>query len=92
MGKKKNQTFFHGTYSNLASYIFLSNNVKVFQWLLKSKLLNFITKVNSNNRNETKSDIIHGAYLIWHHFSYVAKYWNISKTLLQKWTQTSKEH
>ena len=57
MEMKQNQTFFHGTYSNLTSYVFLSKNVKVFQWLLESKFLSFITKVNSNNENETKSDI-----------------------------------
>ena len=44
MEVKKNQTFFHGAYSKLASYI-------------KSKFLSFMTKVNPNKGNETKSDI-----------------------------------
>ena len=35
----------------------LSKNIKVFQWLSKSKFLSFMTKVNPNNGNETKSDI-----------------------------------
>ena len=47
---------------------FLLKDIKVFQWLLKSKFLNFMTRVISNNKNETKSDIFHGT------FSFVAKY------------------
>ena len=31
--------------------------IKVFQWLSKSKFLSFITEVNPNNGNETKSDV-----------------------------------
>ena len=54
---KSDQTFFHGTYSNLTTYLYLSKNIKVFQRLSKSKLLSFMTKVNTNNENETKSDI-----------------------------------
>ena len=50
---KPNQTLFDRTYSNLTS-LFLVKKIKVFQWLLKSKLM---TKVKSNNGNETKSDI-----------------------------------
>ena len=57
MEMKQNQTFFHGTYSNLTPYLFLSKYIEVFQWLSKSKFLNFMTKVNPNNWNETKSDI-----------------------------------
>ena len=29
-GKKQNQTFFHGTYSNVSPYVFLSKNIKIF--------------------------------------------------------------
>ena len=57
MEMKQNQTFFHGTYSNLTPYLFLLKNIKIFQWLSKSKFLSFMTKVNPNNGNETKSDI-----------------------------------
>ena len=53
---KQNQTFSHGTYENL-TYLFLSKNTNVFQWLSKSNFLIFMTKVNQNNGNETKSDI-----------------------------------
>ena len=54
---KQNQTFFHGTYLNLTSYIFLSKYIRVFQRFSKSGFISFMTKVNPNNRNETKSDI-----------------------------------
>ena len=57
MEMKQNQTFFHGTYSNLTPYLFLLKNIKIFQWLSKSKFLSFMTKVNPNNGIETKSDI-----------------------------------
>ena len=57
MEMKQNQTFFHGTYSNLTPYLFLSKYIEVFQWLSKSKFLNFMTKVNPNHENKTKSDI-----------------------------------
>ena len=61
MEMKQYQTFYHETCSYLTSYIFLSKNIKVFQWLWKSKLLSFMTKVNSSNGNETKS-FFHGIY------------------------------
>ena len=35
----------------------LSKNIKVFQWLIRSKFVSFMTTVNPNNRNETKSNI-----------------------------------
>ena len=59
MGMKQNQTFFLGTYSNLTPYLFLSKNIKVIQWLSKSRFFRFMTKVkvNQNNGSETKSDI-----------------------------------
>ena len=34
MERKQNQTFFHGTYSNLTLYLFLSKYIEVFQWLI----------------------------------------------------------
>ena len=39
------------------NYFFLSKETKVFQWFSKSKFLNFMTKVNPNNGNDTTSDI-----------------------------------
>ena len=36
---------------------FFIKNIKIFQWLSKSKFLSFTTKVNPNNAKETKSDI-----------------------------------
>ena len=57
MEMKQSPTFFHGTYSNLTPYLFLSKYIEVFQWLSKSKFLNFMTKVNPNHENKTKSDI-----------------------------------
>ena len=35
---------------------FLSKNIPVFQWLSKSIFLSFMTTVNPNTVNETKSD------------------------------------
>ena len=70
---EKYQTFFHGIYSNLTP--FLSKHFKVFQWLSKSKFLIFMTKVNPNRGNETKSDIfLWDIFKIWHYFSMVKKY------------------
>ena len=53
MQMKQNQRFFHGFYDVI---YFLSKNAKLFQWLSKSQFLSFITKVDLNSRNETKSD------------------------------------
>ena len=36
---------------------FLSKNIKIFQWFLKSKFLSFIAEMNTNNENGTKSDM-----------------------------------
>ena len=47
---KQNQTFFHGAYSNLTSYLFSQKILKYFNDF-------FTTKENPNNRNETKSDV-----------------------------------
>ena len=57
---KQQQTFFFGIYSNLTSYHFLSNNIKVFkvfQRFSKSAFLSLMNKVNPNEGNETKSAI-----------------------------------
>ena len=51
---KQYQASFHGTYLNLTAYRLLSKYIKLFQCLSK---LEFHTKVNSNNGNESKSDI-----------------------------------
>ena len=37
---------------------FLLKNIKVIQWLSNSKVLTFVTELNPNNGNETKSDIL----------------------------------
>ena len=57
MEMKQNQTFCYRIYSNLTPYHFLSKNIKVFQWLSKSKIFGLMNKLNQNNGNETKSDI-----------------------------------
>ena len=57
MEMEQNKTFFHGRYSNLTPYLFLSKNIQVFQRLSKSTFHRFKTKVNENNENEAKSDI-----------------------------------
>ena len=62
MEMKQNQTLFHGTYSNPTSY-FLSEKIQVFQGFSKSKFPSFMTTVNPNNGNETKSDIFPWAIL-----------------------------
>ena len=54
----QNQTSSHGTYSNLTPCLSLSRNIKILQWLSKLKFNSFITKVNPNNGNKTKSDIL----------------------------------
>ena len=57
MEMKQNQTSFHGTYLFVTSYLFLPKYIRVFERFLKSEFISFMTKVNPNNRNETKSDI-----------------------------------
>ena len=39
------------------SIFFLSKYIKLFQWILKSEFLSFVTKVNPNNVNEAKLSI-----------------------------------
>ena len=91
-------SLFHGTCSNLTTYLFLLKNIKVFQWLLKWKLLSFMTKVNLNNGNETKSDvflwdifksdiILHGRNILKYLNDFY--HWPFSISL-QKWAQTIK--
>ena len=58
MEMNQNQTSSHGTYSNLTPCLSLSRNIKILQWLSKLKFNSFITKVNPNNGNKTKSDIL----------------------------------
>ena len=70
---KQSQTFFHGTYSNLTPYLFLSKHIKVFQWLSKSKFLSFLTKVNPNNENKRKSDIFPWGIFKHHIISFLSK-------------------
>ena len=94
---KQNQIFFNGTYFNLTSQLFLSKNIKLFQWILKSKFLNFMTKVNPNEMKQNQI-FFHGIYanltsffvghkiLKWINDFYN---WHLS-ILLQKWAQTSK--
>ena len=58
MEVKQNQTSYHGIYLNLTAYLlFPWKYIRVFQWLSKSEFLSFVTKVNQNNGNETKSDL-----------------------------------
>ena len=58
MEVKQNQTSYHGIYLNLTAYLlFLWKYIRVFQRLSKSEFLSFVTKVNQNNGNETKSDL-----------------------------------
>ena len=63
------------------TYIFLLKYIKVFQWLSKSEFVSFMTKMNPNNGNKTKSDIFP-----WDIFksgkSLAVKYLNISKTFI----------
>ena len=41
MEMKQNETFFHGTYLNLTSYLLVLKNIKVFQSILKIKVSQF---------------------------------------------------
>ena len=79
-------------------HIIFYQNVKVFQWLSKSKFLSFMTKVNPSIENETKSEVFHWAYPNLTSFFIGCKIlkcfndfynWHLSISL-QKWAQTSK--
>ena len=93
---KQNQIFFHGTYSNLTSYIFLSKNIKVFQWFSKSKFLSFITEVNQTMKMKQSQIFFQGTYSNLISFLIgpkILKYfnnfhnWDLSISL-QKWAKT----
>ena len=86
--------------SSLTSYLFLSKNIKVFQWLSKSEFLSFVTKVNPNNENEneTNQTFFHETYSNLTSFFISHKIpkcfndffnWHFSISL-QKWAQTIK--
>ena len=62
MEMKQNQTFFYGTYSNLSPYLFLPKYIEVFQWLSKSKFLNFMTKVNPKMKMKQNQTFFHGTW------------------------------
>ena len=49
-------TFWKGTFK-FDIIFYWSKNIKVFQWLSKSKFFSFMTKVNAKNENETKAAI-----------------------------------
>ena len=83
---KPNQTLFGMTYLNLTLFV-LSKNIKVFQWLSKSKFLCFMTKVNPNNGNKTKSGISIGHIQIWHQILFYHK-----NTKVFQWLSKSKFH
>ena len=73
--------------------IFLSKNIKVFQWLSKSKFYSFM---NPNNGNQTKSDIFPwGKFIVTSSFSikkifhYLNDFQNQNFSVLwPHWTQT----
>ena len=52
----KSDIFQPDMFKSEAISFFLPKNIKVFQWLTRSKFFSFMIKVNSNNGNETKSD------------------------------------
>ena len=54
MEMKQSQTFFHGTYSNVTLYLFLSKYIEVFQLL---EICSILWLKNKKNENETKSEI-----------------------------------
>ena len=57
MDMKQNQTFPHGTHSNLRPYFFYQNMVKYFNDFQNKQFFSFMTKMNPNNGNEKKSDV-----------------------------------
>ena len=57
MKMKQNQTSFHGIYLNLTAHIFNQNISNYFNDFQNQDFSIFLTKVNPNNGNETKSDI-----------------------------------
>ena len=98
MEMKQNQTFFYGTYSNLSPYLFLSKYIEVFQWLSKSKFLNFMPKVNPKMKMKQNQTFFLGTYSNLTLFFIVCKilnyfnhfyYWYFSISL-QNWAQSRK--
>ena len=80
------------------TYIFLLKYIKVFQWLSKSEFVSFMTKMNPNNGNKTKSDIFPwdifksgivfiGCKILKYFKDFYNWHFSIS---LQKWAQSSK--
>ena len=53
---KQNQTFFHGA-NSLWHHLFLLKKYSIISMTFKIKISQFLTTLNPNNRNETKSDI-----------------------------------
>ena len=97
---KQNQTFFHGTYSNLTltSYLFLLKKLKYLNDFKKQNLLVLWSTVKPNNGNGPKSNICSCDIFksnITFHWHKILKYfndffnWHVSISL-QKWAQTSK--
>ena len=88
---------------NISMIIFNNNYSKIFQWLLKSKFLNFMTNVNhetkSWNKMKQNETFFHGTYSNLTSFFIGGKIlfqycndfynWHLSISL-QKWAQTSK--
>ena len=74
MEMKENETFSQGTYSNQTPYLFSQQILKCFNGF-QNQNFSFMTTVEPNNGNETKSDIfswgIHKSEII---FSLVTKY------------------
>ena len=85
---KQNQTFFYGTNSNLTSYLFSSKNIKVFQWLSKSKYSSFKTKMNPNTSTYSNLTLFFIGHKIIKCFNDFYN-WHLSISL-QKWTKQLK--
>ena len=45
-------------HSNPTFFFFDQKTIEIFQWVSKSKFLNFMSKMSSSNGNETISDIL----------------------------------
>ena len=74
MEMKQNQTFFHGTHSNLTPYLSLSKIIKIFPWLLKLKIEVLWLKWTQAMELKQNQTFFHGTIQIWHYFSLVVKY------------------
>ena len=76
MELKQNQTFLHGTYSNLTSYIIFSKN-KSFNDFQNQNLSVLWLKWTQTMEIKQNPTLSMRQIQIWHHFSLVAKYLNI---------------